>query len=246
MWSFKRQFWGIVLIILGGLALVQMAGYNLGLRFWPVLLLVTGAGIMWSGLRRTSWFSLALGVWLGGIGLFDILNGAGLTTITGGHIAAAAWPLLLVAVGVGMLFGRNRWTKFVHMRMSPEGHIVGDLRYGNSNWLLDKDLNLEHGIGDVKLDLTTANITPGVHNIKVGAWIGEIFVRVPDNVTVYVDAATNIGELDVLGDRRDGLSLGLSRQVVVADSPTELHIDARLAIGSLRIVQRPSTQRFVP
>lgn len=247
MRSFRRQFWGLVLILLGVLALIQMSGFHLGLSFWPVVWLVLGLSALWHGLKRTSWFSIAFGLWLGGIGLFDILHDAGLTAITGRNIAAAAWPLVLVALGLGLLLGKNRWVHGFDVRFDRHGsHIVGDLRYGNSAWTLDQDLTLDHGVGDVKVDLTSADITPGVHNIHVGAWIGEIVIRVPDNVTVFVDATANLGELEVLGDRRDGVGLSVSKQIVVDDSPAELHIQTNLGIGSLRVTQRPPIVRFVP
>ncbi|MGE5672506.1 MAG: cell wall-active antibiotics response protein LiaF, partial [Mycobacterium leprae] len=194
--------------------------------------------------RRTRWFGLALGIWLGGIGLFDILSNAGVTTLTGRDFLHSAWPLLLIAVGAKVLFGRTfRWHPG-KVKLESRTNVVGEFRYGQSNWLLDKDLDLEHGVGDVKIDLTTAEITEGIHNIHVNAWIGEILIRVPDNVSVSVDTSANIGELDVLGENRSGFNLALQKQEVVADSPVELRIDARLGIGSLRVVKRPAVQRF--
>jgi len=39
----KRKIWGFLLLVLGVLVLLQVTGvYNLGLSFWPVVLLLLG------------------------------------------------------------------------------------------------------------------------------------------------------------------------------------------------------------
>lgn len=252
----KRTFWGIVFIALGVLAMMQALGQlPFPLRFWPVVLTLLGLGILWSSLRigklykGPNWFGTALGLWVGGIGLFDILYDASVTEITGGQIAGAGWPLILIALGVSIIFGRSKLLVFngrgrKHGR--HEGHVVGDMRYGNSGpWVLDKDLTLDHGAGDMKIDFSTADIAEGVHQIRLNQAVGEMQVRVPDNVNVTVDAQVNIGECSVLGEHRNGMGLHVQKTVVVSESNIELVIYANLRMGSMRIVHVPARPRIL-
>jgi len=252
----KRTFWGIVLIALGILALLQ--GMNVeyfGLSFWPVVLTIVGLSIAWSAFTSrggSQWFGLALGLWIGSMGLFTILHDAGVTPgITGGDIARNGWPILLIAIGVSVVFGRgpaviiNGRHKEWRRSGDTRSQVIGDLRYGRDPWVLEKDMNLDNAVGDVKVDLTTADITPGTHRITVTQFVGETVIKVPDNVTVRASGEASVGELEILGDHRSGLSLNLQREVVVPDSSVELIVDAHLRVGSLRVIRVPTYARVI-
>ena len=104
--------------------------------------------------------------------------------------------------------------------------------------MLDGDLDLQHGIGDIVLDLSTASISEGAHHIHAGASIGEMLIRVPDHVNVVAEAAVTVGELELFGENRTGLGgLSLKQEIFTEDSPVRLHIEARLGIGSLKVVR---------
>jgi len=247
----KRQFWGVVFTAVGLMALLQMLNVmNFGLSFWPVVLTVAGLAILWSSFRKVSFFGLALGLWVAGMGLADILVGAGADTagITGRTIAANGWPLLLVAIGVSLVFGKSPfkvtvtsdWGKDWGTKADQKSGAVGDLRVGNQEWDLDGDLTIEHGIGDVKVDLTTARITEGTHHIRVKLGLGDLVVRVPDDVNVEASGQVGLGDCDVLGMHRSGIAPNCTRTYTVADSPVTLKVSAHCGLGDLDIVQRPA------
>lgn len=251
----KRYFWGAVFILLGVLSLLQGVGFqNYGLRGWPVFMTLVGAAIVLESLtkrRGPQWFGLALGLWLGAYGLFDILYEAGLTGIQGGDILRHGWPILLIAMGFSIFFGRG-----IQVIVAPElkvrknrhqghQHVVADLYYGRENWVLEQDLTVNNGVGDLKLDLTTAEITPGTHRITVVQFAGETVIRVPDDVTVRVTAEANAGELEIFGEQQTGVSLRVEREVVVADSLVELIIDATQRVGSLKVKRVPVKTRVI-
>ena len=252
----ERRVWGMVLLALGVMALLQGAGvFYFGLAFWPALLVLAGGALVRSSFNGWffSWFLLGLGLWVGCIGLFEILCSAGATAIAAGDVLRFGWPFLLVALGVSILLGERAWFSGWRSRGTHPGscrqwassgghkHHLGDLYHGRESWILGGDLDLQHGIGDFVLDLTTAEISEGRHRVTAKAHIGELLVRVPDNINIEVDASVSIGELQVLGESRSGLGgLRLRRKVLAEDSKTDLFIEARLGIGEL-VVQAPAS-----
>jgi len=245
----RKTFWGLVFVALGILALLQSAGpFNFGLAFWPVVWTLIGLAILYESFRRVSWFGLALGLWIGGIGVVDILNGAGVLPFGHSFVVRMGWPVLLIAIGLSVLFGSKRWYR-VHLgdmsrwgRFQGRSHVIGDVRYGAGDWSLEDDLHFSHGVGDLKLDLSTATISHGAHEIDLEVGLGEMVVRVPDNVNCYVKAHAGIGELYVFGDHRGGLALSLEKAVTVPEATVTLRIKAEMGVGSLRIIQVPAQQ----
>jgi len=250
----KNRLWGFILIVLGVLVLLQVTGlFNLGLSFWPVVLVLLGLLILWGSLSTgfASWFLIALGLWVGGIGLVNILSAAGLTTLTGSDIARYGWPLILVAIGISILIGDRGFFagRFgCGSRSDQEGkgscsHMrhIGDLYHGRSSWVLDKDLDFYHGIGDVVIDLTTAEIIPGSHKIflKVGA--GEVNIKVPGGVSLDISASVGVGELDLFGEERSGIGgLSLSKTIDVEGSEATVTIEAKLGLGDMTVQYLPA------
>jgi hypothetical protein len=257
MKGMARRVWGIVLLAIGVMALLQaIEVFKFGLAVWPVLLVLLGGALVWGSFYRwfCSWFQLGLGLWVGVIGLFEILSNAGAVLITGGDIARHGWPLLLVALGLSILFGdRACFSGWRRRKPDPEHprrwsaeqgrrHHIGDLYRGRELWILDGDLDLQHGIGDVVLDLTTAEISGGTHHITVKVGVGELLIRVPGNVNATVDASLSIGELQVLGERRSGIGgMALREELRVEGAAAELKIEARLGIGELTVLLAPAS-----
>lgn len=247
----ERRFWGLVLFLIGVAAMLQGIGiYNFGLAFWPVVLLLLGmvlvrlSYIHWS----VSWLLLGTGLWVGGIGLFEILFNAGVTTLRGADVTRNAWPILLIALGASIMFGSRTWFKWRCQISSENSHSctqhlkMGDLYHGRESWILDGDLDLQHGVGDAVLDLTTAEISEGAHNITIRMSIGELLIRLPDHVSAELDTAVSIGTLQLLDEHRSGMGgLSLQRKITVENAAAVLCINARLGIGELTVVRAPTS-----
>jgi lia operon protein LiaF len=120
-------------------------------------------------------------------------------------------------------------------------HHIGDLYHGRSHWVLDRDYNFHHGMGDVVIDLTTAQIMPGNYKIYVKAGIGEVTVRVPDGINVEVEASVGLGELDVFGEQRSGIGgLSLQKEIMLPQAEATVKIEAKLGMGELTISYIPA------
>lgn len=250
----KRRLWGLILFVLGVLVLLQVTGvYNFGLSFWPVVLMLLGVVILWESISHglISWILLGLGMWVGGIGLFGILSNAGVTALTGSDIARYGWPLLLVAVGLAILIGDRAWfagwcspgswSEDEKWQSCSRMRHIGDLYHGRTPWVLDKNHDFYHGIGDVVIDLTTADIRPGLHRIFLKAGIGEVKIRVPDGVNLEIDTSVGIGELDLFGEKRSGFTgLSLSRRIEVEGAEATVQIEAKIGIGDMTVLYMPA------
>lgn len=244
----RKTVFGLALIILGILSFMQVSGMaSFGLSFWPVVALLAGISILTKSLfrrfRGVSWFGVAFGSWLTAVGLTNILQNAGMLSLGGVSIMQMGWPILLVGIGLGIIFGKRRQPWEQQGFAMHHGHGMhwrrggmGDLRYGPGPWRLDGDLNVGHGMGDLKMDLTVAEITEGVHNIRIEMGAGEVFIRVPDNVNVKAQASSNMGEVQLFGDNRGGIQPAAERDIKVPDSKIQINLLVRLGMGSVRMV----------
>ena len=250
----KKHIWGLIFIGLGVLVLLQVLElFFFGLTFWPTILLLLGILIITESISHgiISWVTLAVGLWVGGIGLFNILSNIGWIAISGSEIARFGWPLILVAIGLSFLLGDKSY--FLGSVFSKDTshedfkagdnrvHYLGDLYHGRTPWILDKDLQFFHGIGDVVIDFTTAEIKPGNHRVFLKAGIGDVTIKVPDGVNVDIDASVGLGELDVFGEQRSGIGgLSLKRSITVEESAATIRVEAKMGLGDMKVLYNPA------
>lgn len=264
-----RIFWGTVLIVLGTLFALQSFGVlPVALPFWSVVLTIVAVYLFFRGLvpgpfswrKGPHWVKLSLGAWLGGIGVFDILHANQITGLAGRDIWSAGWFVLLIGIGLALIFGngrfeirtdkggkwdrwggwRSRWNWVFGPHDASTVIGMGDLYYGRKPWALDGDLTLRHRAGDVRIDLTTAEIKDGSHRVELAVGAGDVVVLVPDWCSANVRATVGVGNLDVFDEVRQGLKVSMEKSEVVPDATVTLHIDVRLGAGNLEVRRVPS------
>jgi len=96
----------------------------------------------------------------------------------------------------------------------------------------------EHGIGNFEVGLQDVRFPVGETRVKATLGIGNLVVRVPENVTVQVDARAGAGEVSLFGRTTDGTSVhdrtidpgapGLARILV---------LDARVGLGQVEVLR---------
>jgi len=74
--------------------------------------------------------------------------------------------------------------------------IVDSIRWGNEPWVL-KDSSVWFVFGEVNLDLSTAILEQEETTIIVQGVIGDIDIRIPEEIGVWVDASLAVGPIDV-------------------------------------------------
>lgn len=91
--------------------------------------------------------------------------------------------------------------------------FIGDFHFGKQHWEL-KPMNLSAFIGDTTIDLTKAQIPYGETRIIISAFIGDIKVFVPNDVTVGVKVQMNafIGDSKFLDQREGGIMSQVNQQ----------------------------------
>jgi len=84
--------------------------------------------------------------------------------------------------------------------------FIGDLHYGKQHWEL-RPMNLSAFIGDMKIDLSKAHIPVGETRIQIHAFIGDVKIFIPNDVTLGVSVQMNafIGDTKLIDQHESGI-----------------------------------------
>jgi phage shock protein PspC (stress-responsive transcriptional regulator) len=92
------------------------------------------------------------------------------------------------------------------------------------------------GVGHMQIDLRRIDFPSGRTELPVELGVGEIEVAVPDGVCVTYDVEVGAGEVRTLdGIDDDGLNLDVTGDAAVPAGVPELHVDAQVGVGAVRI-----------
>ncbi|MFT9848124.1 cell wall-active antibiotics response protein LiaF [Aneurinibacillus sp. REN35] len=136
--------------------------------------------------------------------------------------------------------GENKKT-FTHMYSlhSPQHKhsLIGNLFLTGSRWEL-QNMNVWHGIGDVKIDLSRAHIPDGETVIIINGWIGDVDVYVPYDLAISLTATINLGDIDVFGNKQGGINRSMTLSTSgYKDSSKRVRLVVSLLIGDIDVIQ---------
>ena len=160
-------FWPLILITVGVVLLLQNLGVSGGfcdtiIRFWPVLFIAIALdGLIW----RKEVFGPAF---FGGLGVVLLFNNFDLLGWGVWNVLWRLWPLLIVAIGMEIIFGRRHvWLSAIGVVLVL-GALVGALWLG----MLGTPEASQETIQEVLGEATSADITisPAVGALYVD-WI---------------------------------------------------------------------------
>lgn len=239
-----RRIVGFGLIAAGLIFLLdRMTLISMEFSIWSIAWVILGGYMIQKAVRwgRARWLQLGFGGWLMAVGLMDILHGMGVSPFGGWIVRGAFWPLMLLMLGISILTGG---IKFQFMfdgsdwgRQSRRWGAVGDSRFGGPGYVVQEDMQISHGIGESRVDLSQAEVLPGTWNLQFEQGIGDATIYLPGNVSVIVEANVGLGDLEVLGDRRSGITPSLQREVIMPEADATLIVKAQNGLGRLRILQ---------
>jgi predicted membrane protein len=209
-------FPGLVLVLWGGLLLLRELGYLSPslhfMDFWPVLLVALG-------LER------ALRPRIGSIvvGLAIAALGAGLLAERLGFALGLAhyWPVLLIAAGIGVLFGGLSHRRS-HGRLDEERVSGDELRrtvsMGGLAMSIDsqqfKGGSLGVTMGEVQVDLRRAAMAGEEAALDLSLTMGGVELLVPTHWQVVDDISPFIGAVEDKTDPRPDAA-GVQRKLVL-------------------------------
>ncbi|MFQ5861413.1 MAG: LiaF domain-containing protein, partial [Dehalococcoidia bacterium] len=177
-------------------------------------------------MRGLSLWGAAIPVLLIALGIVFLLDNLDMIEVTPGRIWGVLWPLLIIFVGLSMLrslFWFRRFRRHWHgprrgwSGVGPGGwpppgdRLVGQVNLGGPGWKLE-DREIRLGAGEVRMDLTQAEIPDGETNLSIHGGVGAVRVRVPREVGIAVSARTDVGSIDLFGEHTGGLFREMSQE----------------------------------
>lgn len=118
------------------------------------------------------------------------------------------WPFLLVYSGFKILFGGAFHIRVDTGKKSPKRtpgwRMVSDATFADPNWLVEP-MDRSLGVADYTFDFTKAFIPDKETRIKLSGWVGDINIKIPEDVEFMVDAHASVGDLQIGDMTEDGL-----------------------------------------
>jgi predicted membrane protein len=115
------------------------------------------------------------------------------------NVWVLCFPVLLVLLGLAILFR----PQLVGSDSDARYKLLGDIRRSGDWAVADEELWI--GVGDVRLDMTAADIPYGDTQIRVWSFVSSVQLSIPDDVGVTVSSSAFITDAKFLGRKRDGI-----------------------------------------
>ncbi len=138
-------------------------------------------------------------------GLFMMLLGAVLLfdQTMGFNLLRFVWPIGLILAGIVLILQRNKAPAYDIEISKQNNAFISDIKR-NGRWQVENE-RFSAFISDMSLDLSNADIPKGETVIDVSGFIGDITVRVPDDVAVMVSSSAFINEVSAPGMKEGGV-----------------------------------------
>lgn len=195
--SAGRIFWGIIIILFGVLFLLdQMGRLDFGSvisHYWPVLLILIGLWQLVSNNFRSPGgplFLIALGI------IFEL----GRLDILGRSAWHYVWPLLIILVGLGIVFGALGRRTPAAAPGVRDGSLDAFAIFSGLNRRVESP-NFRGGkataiMGGIELDLRGARLAEGAAVLDLSVIMGGISIRVPRTWRLEIDAHPLLGGVE--------------------------------------------------
>lgn len=242
---------GVILLVIGIIIIFSIIGIG-AMFLGPFILLFFGIVLIKKRIHLIGYALVAFGI----LALFNLIFSI--------HLGEILLAVIFLYIGVRLLkkkdspYSQNKkqrgdytrtidsddkdWAKAGHGQTTKQKSgptlrksFIGDLHLMHDSFELE-DMNIWHGIGDVKIDLSKAMIPEGETELVISGWVGDIDIYIPYDIDVSVEATVTFGELEIL-NRRQG---GIRRQLSVAtkeypESKRRVKIILSLFLGDIDV-----------
>lgn len=166
-----------------------------------------------------------LGIAIAGLGVLLLL-----ANLFGINIWAFFWPALLIGLGLWVIFR----PKMVGEDTAVTQKLIGDVNRSGRWDVVDEEFS--YLIGDINLDLTQAQIAPGVTRLNFSGLIGDVDLHIPADVGVSLHASGLINDVTMGGENTTNFFAGLhEKSPNYPDSEQKLVITTGCLIGDVTI-----------
>ncbi len=110
-----------------------------------------------------------------------------------------AWPIGIISLGVLLLLR----PKLIGSDATVRQKLVGDIRRRGDWQVADEEIWL--GVGDIKLDMSSADIPLGETCIRVYSFVADVRLNVPQDVGVALSSNAFYTESRMFGKKRESI-----------------------------------------
>ncbi|PAV29285.1 hypothetical protein CIL05_12885 [Virgibacillus profundi] len=202
-----------VMLVFANLGMVDFDFNTLWHYIYPVFFVVIGFKWLIDFFRKkgSGWFRGSFFLLLGTLLLLDRFE---IITFYFRDVLKL-WPLLIIYIGFLLIGGRGK-TIIIHRgkkdytgKYYDKGNLtVGTQEFNQPNWKVEK-MNLNTLAGDYYFDFSKAFIPEKEIPIRVSLLAGNVHMLIPENVEFRIDAKVKAGEVNVLGQKTDGVNRSL-------------------------------------
>ncbi|AUZ27817.1 LiaRS two-component regulatory system accessory protein LiaF [Bacillus cabrialesii] len=236
----KKQLLGFIIALFGISMFLQIIGIG-DLLFWPLFFLIAGYF-----LKKYSrdWLGSVMYIFAAFLFLKNLFS---ITFNLFGYAFAA----FLIYAGYRLVKGkpifepnekridlnkkeRNEPPKDVK-QPDMRSFFIGELQMMKQPFDLN-DLNISGFIGDIKIDLSKAMIPEGESTIVISGVIGNVDIYVPSDLEVAVSSAVFIGDINLIGSKKSGLSTKVyAESSDFSESKRRVKVSVSLFIGDVDV-----------
>lgn len=149
------------------------------------------------------------------------------------------WPLIIIVFGIFLIYSADHRRSGGRSSLS-EFRLLGDSRHAGYTGEID-GTDISHFIGDVELGLAGARLKPGINNLRISMFIGDIRVMIPDDMPVSASCMAVFGGVRVLDRTEDGIFLSVRKKSSDYDAAEKkLHVSCAAFIGDITITRTHS------
>ncbi|MEG7335420.1 LiaRS two-component regulatory system accessory protein LiaF [Bacillus sp. 0102A] len=236
----KKQLLGLIIALFGISMFLQIIGIG-DLLFWPLFFLIAGYF-----LKKYSrdWLGSVMYIFAAFLFLKNLFS---ITFNLFGYAFAA----FLIYAGYRLVKGKPIFEpnekrvdlnkKERHEPAKDDKHpdmrsfFIGELQMMKQPFDLN-DLNISGFIGDIKIDLSKAMIPEGESTIVISGVIGNVDIYVPSDLEVAVSSAVFIGDINLIGSKKSGLSTKVyAASSDFIESKRRIKVSVSLFIGDVDV-----------
>jgi predicted membrane protein len=163
--------------------------------------------------------------------------------------AAIVLPIVLAVLGLGLIIGASDGPHsglivagvFLSLIVVTAAAIPASFTagVGDRRFVVTEQSQLESiyevGLGNLVLDLSELDLSQ-VRSVTISVGAGELSVVLPDEIPVRISATSGAGEINLLGQRTDGVAVSREYQSEsYTTSDVRLTLDLTVGAGSIEV-----------